>query len=661
MVFLFLIVGMILSTPYLINTRVVKKQISEQISDWMGLPVRVSGEPVVTVFPYLTVKLRDVVIGSSLGAGEPPLVSTKTLRAEMYWLPLLLGHFEVRRFHLIEPTFELTREAKGALSWDLREGSLFQTDDDSGRLTLSNLKLGNFRISGGKAHYLDKVSGQEESLSDINLAFNWPSTEHLASINGTVSWRGETVEFSAKSGKPMELFAGGLSPLSMKLSSPLLKMSLEGSAATISNFQFEGDVSMETPALGDLAEWLGRSLPSSQPLGTASLSARANLIGASVAFSDLDLVLGKDRLNGVLQLDWRQDRPMVQGTLATDDLDLGPFMTLPASLEEAKQFDLSKSKAAQVDFDIRLSASELQLGAVKLGQTAASLVTRNNQISFSIGEAYAFGGRLEATFEMRQDGTDPTRMSSSLRAKANGVSASGAFKEMLDEELISGTALVEIDLQGDGSRLGDVLADAHGSLSMVLTDGELPQFDLGVFEDALESGQELDREKLHAGKSRFDVLSVRGQLANRWFDIEGVRLTSGKRAILGAAQYEVETGLFNFPGTLAIYKSSDPASQSTEAPQKEIPFLLKGSLKAPRLSLRQVKDAAVPAAEDVLVPGVPAAINPSETEAAPDTQQLDASGSVSKGGDPLPAGVTIPLILTAPNSNLSIMGDVVRP
>ena len=119
----------------------------------------------------------------------------------MNWLPLLFGNFKVRRFQLMEPVFELTRNADGAFSWDLRKGSLFKTDNGSGRLTLSDLTLGNFRISGGVAHYLDKVSGEEESFTDVNLVFDWPRTEDLASINGSASWRGEPVELRAKSGK----------------------------------------------------------------------------------------------------------------------------------------------------------------------------------------------------------------------------------------------------------------------------------------------------------------------------------------------------------------------------------------------------------------------------------------------------------------------------
>ncbi|SFO08857.1 Uncharacterized protein involved in outer membrane biogenesis [Cohaesibacter marisflavi] len=648
--FLVVIIGLVLATPYLINTKVVKKQIAEQISDWMGLPVTVSGEPVVTVFPYLTVKLRDVEIASGLGGDEPPLVSTQTLRAEMYWLPLLLGNFEVRRFHLMQPNLELIKDKDGAFSWDLRKGSLFKTDDDSGRLTLSDVTLGNFRITGGVAHYQDRTTGEEERFSNVNMMFDWPSTEDLASINGSAIWRGEKVDLRAQSGKPMELFAGGLSPLSAKLSSPNFSVSFDGSAATISNFQFEGDFSFDTPALGALAQWLERPLPSDRDLGAASLSARANLIGASIALSDLDVKLDGNQINGVLQLDFRQERPMVQGTLASDDLDLGQFVRVPESIEDLMAYDLTKSKAAKVDFDIRISSSDLKLGSVNLGQAAASLMTRDNQVSFSIGEAYAYGGRLEATFNMRQKPDDPSIMICSLRAKANGVSAGGFTREMFGNEFLNGTALVEVDLQAEGTHVSDALADAHGSLSVVLTDGELQHFDMDVFETALQQEKGLDREKLHAGNARFDVLSVRGQVANQRLDVEGLRLTSGKRALLGAAQYGFATGELNFPGTLAIYKSSDPATHSTEPPEKEIPFLLRGSFDAPRISLRKVQDAVVPSDEEILAPGVPAEIAPSG-----DNAQAPQSDDSPIGG------VALPLVLSDPETGLSIKNTSTQP
>nr|WP_321526390.1 AsmA family protein [uncultured Cohaesibacter sp.] len=605
--FLAFLVGLVMATPYLINTRLVKNQISQQISDWLGLPVTVNGEPVVTIFPYLTVKLKDIEIASSLGEDEPPLVSMQTLRAQMYWLPLLIGKFEVRRFHLIEPVFELARQKEGAFSWDLRGGSLFKTDN--GRLTLSDLTLGNFQISQGAAHFKDDVSGSEERVSDINMVFDWPRTEKTASIKGTALWRDETVELQASSGKPMELFAGGLSPLSLDLSSPLFKVSLDGSAATMSNFQFEGDFSFSTSSLSNFMHWSGRDLPSGRDLGPASLSARANLVGASIALSDLDASLDKNQINGVLQLDFRQSRPMVQGTLASDVLDLAQYVRMPESIDELMHYDLTRSKAASVDFDIRLSATDLKLGPVNLGRAAASLMTRDNQVSVSIGEAYAYGGRLEATLDMKQDNEDPTRMNTSLRAKANGISAAGVTRELSGDELLTGTALMELDLQARGTHVDETLSDAHGTLSVVLTDGELNHFDLGLFQNALQEGRDIDSEKLRQGKSEFDVLSIRGQLADLALDIEGLRMTSGKRALLGTARYGFENGELDFPGTLAIYRSSDPASHSTEAPEREIPFLMSGSFDAPRISLRKVKENVVPDNKDILAPGVPQTIN----------------------------------------------------
>nr|WP_321458077.1 AsmA family protein [uncultured Cohaesibacter sp.] len=608
--FVAFVFALVMATPYLINTKVAKSQISQQISYWMGLPVTVRGEPVVTIFPYLTVKLRDLEIASNLDGEGPPLVSMKALRAELYWLPLLFGNFEVRRFNLIEPQFEFLRDQKGTTSWDLSRGSLFHVDENTGRITLTDLKLGNFRISTGSAHYRDELSGQEERFSDINLGFNWPRTEAAASIGGKALWRDNEIELRASSGKPMELFAGGLSPLSLNVTSPLFKMSLDGSAATMSNFQFEGDFSFETASVGKLLKWMGQDLPKDHGMETASLTARANLVGASVGFSDLDMLLDKKRINGVLQLDFRQKRPLIQGTLASDELDLGQFIELPSSLDELASFDLTKSKAAIADFDVRLSATDLKLGPVTLGRAATSLMTRDNQVSISIGEAYAYGGRLEATFEMKPDSDDPAKMSCTMRAKANGVMAGGVLHELVGDEAVTGTTLMEMDLQSDGTYLGEAFSNAHGNMSVVLTDGQLNHFDLNAFAAALQDGKDIDNGKLYKGQSKFDVLSVRGSLSDRALDVEGVRLTSGKRALSGTASYGFDDGKLNFPGSLAIYRSSDPATHSTEAPEKEIPFLLQGGFNGGQISLQKAKVNAVPDAKDILAPGVPTEINP---------------------------------------------------
>ena len=597
--------GLAAASPYLINSRVVKKQISRQISDWMGLPVKVQGEPVVTVFPYLSVKLKDLEVASNLGSDEPPLVSMQVLKADMYWLPLLFGKFEVRRFYLENPVFELVRDEYGNMSWDMTRSSLIERDGNDDGLKLSDISLGNFSISEGRAHYVDRTRGQEENFSGIKLSFDWPKTAKGAEVDGQFLWRDELINVDARSDKPMELFNGGLSPLSMKISAPLFSIQMDGTAATMSNLQVEGDFSFKTGALRSLMAWLDIPAKSARGLGKASLEGRANLIGPSIAFSDMTMHIDDNKADGVLLLDFRRDRPLIQGTLASDDLDLGLYMVPEKEKGALLDQNLSDLGLEQVDLDIRLSANKLSLGLLKLGRTAATLFTRNNQLSFSISEAYAYGGRLEAGLELRPDKTSNKKLVGRLRSKANGILAGTLMRELTGTDYVTGTALSELDLQGSGTSLRQIFADAHGDVSLVLTNGGLSHLDLDNLQQALESDDISQAVAVSDGEAGFDVLSIRARMADGKLDIDGLRMTSGARALVGTATLDLPELDIDFPGTLALYRSADPATHSVEAPIKELPFLLQGSITKPVLSSRVPNEVKEPQGNDILAPGVP--------------------------------------------------------
>ncbi|WP_319531099.1 AsmA family protein [uncultured Cohaesibacter sp.] len=612
--FLAIAVGLAAASPYLINTRVAKKEISKQISDWVGLPVRVRGETVMTVFPYLTVKLKQVEVQSSLGPGEPPLVSMDTLRAEMYWLPLLFGNFEVRRFNLDKPIFEFARNKDGKSSWDMTGGSIVAPASDSGRLTLAeNITLGSFRIAGGKLHFRDEASDRDESLSDIALTFEWPSTEERATVKGSFNWRDEPISLSAKSDKPTELFGGSLSPLSVEVKAPLFEVKGDGTAGTMANLQLEGDFSFKTPSLRDFMSWLDVTPIPGDGLGEASLTARANFAGESVAFSNMSLMLDKNRADGAVQLDFRRDRALIQGTLAGDELDLSPYLVAREEGGSPLDQPLTPDDLGRADLDIRLSASKLTLGNLHFGRTAVALVTRDKQLSFSLGEAFVYGGRIEASLDMRPAKADPRRVSAHLRGKANGLLAGTFSREVLQRDFMTGTTVAEVDLQGEGRNLRELAHAAQGSLSVVLTDGELSRFDLNGFQDALELNDDIDATALLSRNSKFDVLSIRGRMIDNAIGVEGLRLTSGNRAIMGTADLDFNDMTLNFPGTLALYRNADPASQSTEDPVQQFNFRLSGPLMNPVLKRRAKTDGNGVGEPEIRVPGVPT-MQQSETQ-----------------------------------------------
>ena len=597
--------GLAAASPYLINTRLVKDQIADQISSWMGLPVRVSGEPVVTVFPYLTIKLREVEVSSNLGKDQPPLVSMTRLRAEMYWLPLILGEFKVRRFNLINPNFHIEKRQDGSQSWNLEKGSLFVSKDSAEGLNLADISLGRFNVSGGKVRYIDEASGRDEQLSNVDLSVAWPSTGRAASIEGSFNWRNEEINLEAASDRPMELITGGLSPLSLKIVSDQFNAALEGTAATLADLQLEGDFSFESPSLSRMLQWLGFEMDANGLPGAATMSGRANIVGLSASLSDLLLTLDNNRADGVLQIDLRRERSLVQGTLAYDDLDISSYLARKGEGPTLLEQILSPRQLRELDIDVRLSANRLLLGSISLGRTAASIMTRNQQLSLSIGEIFAYGGRLEANLQMRPVSEASDTMSGHLRAKANGVSAGTFAKEIGADVFVTGTALAELDLQGEGADLRSILRAATGDLSLVLTEGELSHFNLAAMQDALQVNGDVDPDALYEGGTRFDVLSVRGQLSDQIVQLDGLRMTAGKLALAGSASLSLESMEMDFPGILARYRTADPTSHSSEAPEKEFPFRLMGALDQPSLVQNMPVEVAPAPSKDISVPGVP--------------------------------------------------------
>ncbi len=602
---LVLLIGLAMASSYLINSKLVKQQISEQVSEWAGLPVSVRGEPVVTVFPYLTVKLKDVRIVSNLGKDEPDLLAMDHLKAEMYWLPLLIGNFEVRRFNLVRPRFHLEVRKDGRKSWGLENGSLFAVNESDNLATFENVDLGRFTIQNGQVRYINEALQRDEKITNTNLSVIWPSTERSAEISGDMVWRGEPVSIRAKSEKPMELITGGLSPMQLEARSKQFEIKLEGTAATVSDLQLEGDLAFKAQSMRYLMEWLGFSIKPGANFGAMELNARSNMIGASMALSDIALTLDDNQLEGALQLDFRGPRALIQGTLAYDRLDLSPYLEQVEGAPTLLDQPIRPQDLGLMDVDVRLSAQHLILKDIELGRTAASIVTRNQQLVLSVGEAFAYGGRLEATLEMKPSDTDPVCLKSHLRGKVSGVLAGAFLKALNKEPPITGTALAELDLAGEGKTLRETAANASGSLSMVFTDGQINHFNLAGMMDALKLDDQSEPDALYEGGTNFDVLSISSTLGNHKASIDGLRLTAGNLALSGTASMGLKDGDLDFSGTLVRYRSNDPATHALEPPQEQFGFTLQGPLLQPSLQRNVVRTQPSGTSETITVPGVP--------------------------------------------------------
>ena len=471
-----------------------------------------------------------------------------------------------------------------------------------------------------------KCGDWNEQVANIDLEFDWPNTGETASVNGAFIWRDNPLQFSARSETPMDLFAGGLSPLAMQVDSPLFSAQVEGSAATMSQLQVEGDFAFDTVSLHKFLGWLGVRAEAAKSLGPASLKARSNLVGASVAFTEMELGIDDNLADGVMLLDFRRDRPLIQGTVASEAINLTPYFGQSANADDLLGQALLSQNILSADLDIRLSSNNLSLGPVQLGRTAATLITRDSQLALSVGETFAYGGRVEASLNLKPSKTNPEKMRGQLRAKANGVSASTFGRELLGSENVTGTALAELEIQAEGMSLGDMLKAASGDISVVLTEGSIATFNLDGLQNALETGVNEEPDALYEGGTSFDVASLAGRIEEATLQFDTVRITSGQQAMTGSATLGLLEMELDFPGTISLYESTDPTTQTTTEPVKEFPFHLQGPILQPHLVVRE--DASGQAVETDAGEAEP------NKEATPDPQAPPQTEPDNKAAEP---------------------------
>ena len=296
-------------------------------------------------------------------------------------------------------------------------------------------------------------------------------------------------------------------------------------------------------------------------------------------------------------MDLRRDRPLIQGTVASDAINLTSLFQLSKdNTDGLLDQKLRSQDVLSADLDIRLSSNSLSLGRVQLGRTAATLITRDSQLALSIGETFAYGGRVEASLNLMPSKTNPANMRGQLRAKANGVSAATFGRELLASEQITGTALAELEIQAEGMSLRDMLNASTGDVSVVLTEGSIAPFNLDGLKDALETGANEEPDALYEGGTAFDVASLAGRIEKAKVQLDTVRITSGQMAMTGSATLGLLDMELDFPGTISLYDSTDSTTQSTSEPIKDLPFHLQGPLLHPVLQVRD--DAKGPSVEN---------------------------------------------------------------
>src|ERR1700723_2480088 len=357
----------LIASSWLINRDALRQAVEAQIRAVTGLDLSVKGAIDVSVFPGSYVSFHDVGLK---GGTEDPALRVDVITANLRLLPLLLQRFEIADVMMLRPHINVVREADGESNWT----PFIQTVAHTMKPGAENqVSFSEIRIQDGELSYEDVGNHVTENLDDIDLSLAWPSISRSFAATGQFDWRGERVDGSISASDFVAALSGDRSGLKARLVSAPLKLAFDGTVADRASMMMEGTLTIDSPSLRNALRWTHQVTPGSGGFGRFALKARANVVGPSIALTNVNVELDGNVAEGVMTYA-NNGRQTLQATLAAGNLDFTPYISTFRLLASGARdwnrqlFDLNS--LSSTDLDMRLSAAQVTVNSTKIGRTA---------------------------------------------------------------------------------------------------------------------------------------------------------------------------------------------------------------------------------------------------------------------------------------------------
>lgn len=593
---LLLVGGAILAlAPLLVPMQLVKQAVTEKVTEWSGRPIGLAADPKLSLFPFLRFQLDGLTIGNRPEMDEGPFLTVKSLRGSLKLLPLLFGRIEFSEFSLTQPHLFLAIDAQRRNNWSTpltpTRGS--QSEKTSVSPQAVPGALGRLIVREGAVSYANAGTGEHFEFSSVDATIDWEAFDGAIFLDGGFIWNGERVSAKGSLTQPLQLMEGGISPLKITIASEPIRIAFAGEASRVSDLQVDGDASISTPALRRLAGWLGGPLPQGVTLGSASIRGKANWLANSILFANARFELDGNQGDGVLTLRVGTGKLGIAGTLAFDRLDLTPYFDFSREGERQGESWLAAkidpTLLRQVNLDLRLSASQLVLGAARIGPAGASLVLSGDRLAINAADTKFHGGVLQASLDADVGGDAP---SGTVRLRATDISLKPALTELSGIGALDGKASGNVEFSGRGASWGDLLRSIAGTARLSIADATLAGLDLATAAPLLREAQEGVSLPLGRGSASFKSLTADLTIAAGTLATRNLRAQAPNALISLDGSASLLSSDIKGSGTLTL-SSLDQGKAGID-----LPFLVGGSWSRPSLladTERKLAPAAIPA------------------------------------------------------------------
>jgi AsmA protein len=557
------LIGLI-GTSWFLNRDALRQAVEAQIRAVTGLDLVVTGAIDVSVFPGSYVSFHDV--GLKGGGTIDPALQVDVLTANLRLLPLLLRRFEIADVMMLRPHIRVVRDGNGESNWTPFVETIVRAMKPGAE---NQVSFSEIRIQDGVLNYEDPTNHVSEILGDIDLSLAWPSISRSFAATGQFDWRGERVDGSVSASDFVAALSGERSGLKARLASAPLKLAFDGTVANRTSMMMEGTVTIDSLSLRNALRWMGQATPGGG-FGRFALKARANVVGASVALTNVNVELDGNVAEGVMTFA-NNGRQTLQATLAAGALDFTPYISTFRLLASGARdwnrqlFDLTSFSTT--DLDMRLSAAKVTVGPTKLGRTAFGANLRAGALALSVGEAQMYGGIAKGSFGIaRSDAIADVK----AQFQFTDVDLQACASELFGINKLSGRGNLNVSLVASGASPFALASSLDGTATLTGRDGAIAGFNVEQLLKRLERRPLSGGGNFRSGSTPYDTLTVAVKFNDGIATAEDVRVEGPATRLTLSGTASVPTREYDLKGVASL------TSAPNAPPGFDLPFVVQG-------------------------------------------------------------------------------------
>jgi AsmA protein len=554
---------------FLISADAVRRQVLSEIHSVTGLNPTLGGAATVSLFPTGSVSFADVTLGDA----KRPALTAERLTARLRLFPLLTGRVEISDVALERPIIAIDIEPDGNTNWSGLIDTLMRSQN-KGAVRVA--AFSEMRIENGTVQVHSPSQKVDETLTGVEFSLAWPSISKSFGATGRLNWHDEPLDATMALGDFPAALAGNRSGLKVRVAGKPMKAAFEGAVSVKPTLKIEGTLAADAASLREALVWAGQKPLPGGGFGHFAIKAQANVMGGTIGLNNVNIELDGNTAEGVLTFA-TDGRKTLQGTLASDSLDLTPYVStvrlLTANQRDWNTGSITLDGLSGMDLDLRLSAANVAMSNAKIGRTAVAANLHGGHLVVTVGEAQAYGGVIRGSLTLANSNAGVDVKS---QLQFNDVDLESCLGQMFGLHRLEGKGNLSFAVEGNGDSVIGITRTLNGTASLIGEKGALAGLNVEQLLRRLERRPLSGGGEFRTGRTPFDKITVALKIAQGMVTVEDVKIDGSAVRLALAGSASIPERELDLKGTAVLV-----STERADATAFELPFIVQGSWDDP--------------------------------------------------------------------------------